>query len=128
MNRNSNFLAVHHLTLYLAIVFLSAGCGKLRTFEQKIEQKVDHRPPGHLHSVTISWTASTSHVVGYNVYRTTSPGNSVEKLTPQPIAGTQFTDTTAVGGVSYNYYATSVDSRGIEGVPSALTPASIPYP
>ncbi len=86
------------------------------------------QPPGNLHSVKIAWTASTSPVVGYYVYRSNPYGYRVEKLTPEPISATQFTDTAAVGGEIYNYYATSVNAKGFQSNPSNTTTVAIPYP
>jgi fibronectin type 3 domain-containing protein len=136
MTRNSNIPAVRYLPLCVAIVLFLSGCARLREREQKsrrrLEQKIRemlyHRPPGNLHSVRISWTPSTSPGVKYNVYRSNAPGYPLGKLTSQPIAGTEFTDTAAVGGLDYNYYVTSVDSNGIESKPSAVISPVIPYP
>jgi hypothetical protein len=136
MTTNSNMPALRYLPLCVAVVLLSLGCGRLREreqrfrrgLEQKIREMLYHRPPGNLHSVRISWTPSTSPGVKYNVYRSNTPGYPVEKLNPQPIAGTEFTDTAAVGGLDYNYYVTSVDSNRIESKPSAVITPVIPYP
>ena len=50
------------------------------------------------HSVTLNWTASTSTVVGYFVYRGTQSGGPYVKLQSASVPGTSFTDTTAQSG------------------------------
>ena len=39
------------------------------------------------HSATLNWTASTSTVIGYDVYRGTVSGGPYTLLTPSPITG-----------------------------------------
>src|ERR1035437_5087257 len=106
--------------LAFAIVLLLAGCGR----PHSAALEVRHNP----HSVTLSWVASTSPVAGYNVYRSFPPGAPFMKLTPQPVAGTQYIDTTAEAGNTYTYYVTSVDSKGVESRPSGKTVATVPIP
>jgi hypothetical protein len=78
------------------------------------------------HSVTLSWTASVSTVAGYNVYRSTSSTGPFSMLNVVLVASTTFVDPTVVSGMTYYYYATSVDSSGNESVPSAQASATIP--
>jgi len=62
--------------------------------------------------VNLSWTASTSSgVIGYNIYRSTSVFTTTAGLTPlnsSPITGLSYQDTTAVIGQTYTYGATAV--------------------
>jgi len=77
------------------------------------------------HSVFLSWNPSTSSdVVGYNVYRTTSPGPPFAKL----VNSTQlsYADDTVKSGKTYTYVVTAVDSAGDESVYSASVTAAIP--
>src|SRR5580704_14375499 len=68
-------------------------------------------------TVALGWTASTSSVIGYNVYRgTTTGGPYSSKLTSSPVASTQFTDTGVQSGQTYYYVVTSVDSNDVESV------------
>jgi fibronectin type 3 domain-containing protein len=99
---------------------LLAGCGK----SHSTEQEAPHKP----HSVTLSWTASTSKVVGYNVYRSYPPGAPFVKLTPEPVAGDRYTDTSAESGRTYTYYVTAVDSNKKESRPSDPVFATVPNP
>ena len=78
------------------------------------------------HSVTLNWTASTSTVSGYNVYRSTVSGGPYTKLNSSPIATTTFVDTTVQSGQTYFYVVTSVDSSGVESVNSNEVSATVP--
>jgi hypothetical protein len=87
---------------------------------------------GNTSSLTVSWQEATdcdgNPVAGYNVYRSTSPGGSYEKVNDSLITGTQFADTpprpagsashaiAAVGSGTTYYVVTSVDSDGDESV------------
>jgi Abnormal spindle-like microcephaly-assoc'd, ASPM-SPD-2-Hydin len=78
-------------------------------------------------TVALGWTASTSSVIGYNVYRGTVTGGPYSaKLTSSPVASTQFTDTAVQSGQTYYYVVTSVDSNEVESVYSGQASASIP--
>jgi len=78
------------------------------------------------HSVTLSWTASTSSVIGYNLYRGVINGGPYSKINSALIAGTQYSDTTVASGQTYYYVATSVDVSNQESVHSNQTIAVIP--
>jgi hypothetical protein len=78
------------------------------------------------HSVALTWSASTSTVVGYNVYRSTVSGNSYTKINPLLVALFTYTDTTVQSGITYYYVTTAVDSTGIESVYSNEVSAAIP--
>lgn len=77
-------------------------------------------------SVLLSWTASTSSVVGYNVYRGGQPTGSFVKLNSSPDPATVYTDTTVVSGQTYYYKTTAVNSGGVESSPSNLATAVVP--
>jgi fibronectin type 3 domain-containing protein len=80
------------------------------------------------HTVALSWTASTSTVVGYNVYRSTTSGGPYTLLTNAPVAGTAYTDSTVQSGVTYFYVVTAVNSNGTESVYSNESTAVVPIP
>lgn len=68
------------------------------------------------HFVYLTWTASSSAgVVGYNIYRGTSPGG--ESATPintgGPVAGTAYTDVTAGSGITYFYFLRATDGTNL---------------
>jgi len=72
------------------------------------------------YSVSIWWNSS-SDVVGYNVYRSTSASGSYSKINTALDANTAYTDNTVASGNTYYYAATSVNSGGQES--SLSTPA-----
>jgi hypothetical protein len=80
------------------------------------------------HSVTLSWTASTSTVSGYNVYRSTTSGGPYTLLTSTLVAGTTYTDSTVQAGVTYFYVVTAVDANGSQSVNSNEASAAVPTP
>jgi hypothetical protein len=78
------------------------------------------------HSVTLTWTASTSTVVGYNVYRSSVSGGPYSKMNSTIIAGTTYVDSTVISGQTYFYVVTSVDSNSVESANSAEVTATVP--
>jgi len=80
------------------------------------------------HSVALSWIASTSTVVGYNVYRATTSGGPYTLITSSPVNGITFTDTAVQAGVTYFYVVTAVDANGNESVNSNEASATVPTP
>jgi len=81
------------------------------------------------HSVTLSWTASTSlNVTGYNIYRGTKSGGPYTKLTATPVAGTNYTDSAVQAGQTYYYVATAVDNNNNESAYSDPASAAVQSP
>lgn len=77
--------------------------------------------------MALSWNASTSTVVGYNLYRGTQSGGPYStKLNAALIANTNYTDSNVQSGATYYYVATSVDSNNIESAYSGEAMAAIP--
>lgn len=79
-----------------------------------------------VHTVGLSWDASTSVVIGYNLYRGTQPGGPYQRLTLSPQPETSYTDSTVLTGTTYYYVATAVDSNHLESSYSNQTQAVIP--
>jgi fibronectin type 3 domain-containing protein len=80
------------------------------------------------HSVTLSWTASTtSGVTGYNVYRSTTTGGPYTKLTATAVSGTTYTDSSVTAGATYYYVATALVGSSESGY-SNQTSATVPTP
>src|ERR1700682_5201994 len=80
------------------------------------------------HSVSLSWTASTDNVAGYNIYRLagacpTSGSTGFTKITAAIVTGTTYTDSSITPG-AYCYYATST-LNGAESAPSNFASAVI---
>jgi fibronectin type 3 domain-containing protein len=80
------------------------------------------------HSTTLSWTASTSTVMGYNAYRGTVSGGPYTKLNASVNTSTTYTDSTVQSGQTYFYVVTAVDSSGVESSYSNQASGAIPTP
>jgi hypothetical protein len=77
------------------------------------------------YSVALSWSPSTSAVVGYNVYRGTTVG-VYSKINSGLDPSTAYTDNTVVAGTTYYYAATAVNSSGEESSYSSPIQVVIP--
>jgi hypothetical protein len=78
------------------------------------------------HSVSLGWTASTSVVSGYNIYRSTVSGGPYTKLNAALILAGTYTDSTAQPGQTYYFVGTSLDSSGVESADSNEISATVP--
>jgi hypothetical protein len=78
------------------------------------------------HTVTLTWEASRSHVAGYNVYRSVTPGGNYVRINSSIVQGLTYTDNTVVRGVTYYYVTRAVGDRGYESVNSYETSAGVP--
>ena len=78
------------------------------------------------HSVTLSWTDSSTGISGYNVYRGTQSTGPYTKLTSSTVAATSYQDTSVTAGATYSYVVTAVSTSGTESAYSAATSATIP--
>ncbi|MCZ2153054.1 MAG: hypothetical protein LC114_03970 [Bryobacterales bacterium] len=77
--------------------------------------------------VLLSWNSSPSpNVIGYNIYRAKSSAGPYSKITPTPVASTSYTDENVSVGNTYYYYATAIDSGGLESANSnqAMAPVN----
>jgi hypothetical protein len=75
--------------------------------------------------VSLGWSASTSEVQGYNVYRGTKVG-SYTKINGSLDPNTAYTDTTVASGKTYYYAATAVNSSGQESTYSTPVKVAVP--
>jgi hypothetical protein len=80
------------------------------------------------HSATLTWNASTSTVIGYNVYRGTSSVGPYTKINSSVDATTTFTDTTVQAGQTYYWVVTAVNSSNVESTYSNEVLGTIPTP
>ena len=80
------------------------------------------------HSVTLSWTPSTSSVIGYNVYRSMQSVGPYAKNNPVLESSTSYTDFNVTSGQTYFYSVTAVNAQNAESGFSAPVTASIPTP
>ena len=78
------------------------------------------------HRVTLSWNPSTAAVIGYNVYRSETPGGPYRKINSVLDSSTTYTDGSVLGGKTYYYVTTSVSSRGEVSRYSSQVRAIIP--
>jgi fibronectin type 3 domain-containing protein len=79
------------------------------------------------HTVALTWSPSTSTVVGYNLYRGTQTGGPYStKLNSSLLSNTAFTDSNVQSGVTYYYVSTAVDSNNVESAYSNEASAPIP--
>ena len=76
--------------------------------------------------VTLTWNASDSPVVGYNVFRSASPNGPFSQLNSSADPGTLYTDSTVASGQTYYYETTAVNAQGQQSVFSNLAQAVIP--
>jgi Zn-dependent M28 family amino/carboxypeptidase len=65
-------------------------------------------------TVGLRWNANADAVVGYHVYRTTTPGGPYERLTAAPQTATEITDRYLDAGITYYYAISAVDAQGRE--------------
>jgi hypothetical protein len=79
-----------------------------------------------LHSVTLTWTASNSPVLGYNVYRSPKPGGPYTRINSDLVRGLTYRDQDVQSGITYYYVTRSVDVQGRESGNSNENPASVP--
>jgi hypothetical protein len=80
------------------------------------------------HSVGLSWSPSTSAVVGYNIYRSGTSGGPYAKINSALNATTAYTDNTVQAGLTYYYVTTAVDASGAESTDSNQVQAVVPAP
>jgi hypothetical protein len=79
-----------------------------------------------VYTVGLSWTASTSDVTGYNVYRGPASTGPFSKINPSLNSTTAYTDSTVATGQTYYYETTAVNSSNEESSPSTPAQAIIP--
>ena len=87
------------------------------------------------HSVSLSWDASTSQIIGYNVYRSAVSGGPYTKImslvdsTCMSGSTCTYTDNSVAGNTTYYYVVTAVDPNNVESVYSNQAgPAAVPGP
>ena len=67
---------------------------------------------------SLSWTASTSTVSGYNVYRGIVAGGTKGRVNTALVTTLTYRDATAAFGTQNFYVVEAVNSSGVESVPS----------
>jgi hypothetical protein len=81
---------------------------------------------GSGHSVTLSWRASNSSAVGYNIYRGTKATGPFSKINSSPHSAPSFIDSSVLSGQTYLYITTALNKHGKESKPSNQVRVTIP--
>lgn len=126
--------------LWLAVVamcgsLIGCGTGPILSTQNRNSSQVastgNPSPSGNLpspaspHTVSLSWQlGSSSHVIGYNVYRGLQPGSLALLRSMQ--SGTRYVDTAVQDGNTYYYVVMAINSGGAESLSSNIAEAIIP--
>lgn len=78
------------------------------------------------HSVSLSWNASTSPVVSYNIYVASVSGGPYALVGSTQAGTLAFTDNSVTSGKTYFFMVTAVDANGVESVDSNIVSVIIP--
>lgn len=78
------------------------------------------------HTVSLTWTPSTSPVIGYVIYRRTGTVGSFSRLDSSIDSMASFTDTNVTNGVTYSYVITAVSADNVESQFSSEVSVTIP--
>jgi len=78
------------------------------------------------HKVLLTWEASRSPGVEYNIYRSSTSDPQFLKINPTSIQGLSYTDDTVQNGVTYIYVARAADALGNESPDSPRFVVTIP--
>jgi hypothetical protein len=113
------------LTFLLGLLWMqrTAGAPGEAVAQAAVAQR-KNLPPGHW--VNLTWKASSSKVVGYNIYRSDIAGSGYTKLNSLPITELTYLDSSVVPGRTYFYIVKAVDEKGVESAPTNESPATIP--
>lgn len=82
----------------------------------------------YYHTVTLSWIPSTSNVVGYNVYKSSTSGGPYSLLNTTPVTATAFTQNNVPTGATVFYVATAVGANNVESTYSNEARVAVPSP
>jgi hypothetical protein len=78
------------------------------------------------HSVQLTWQASTSTVVGYNIYRGTTNSGPYVRINTTLVTPLSYADSSVASSTIYYYVTTAVDPAGVESEYSNQATAKIP--
>jgi len=82
----------------------------------------------YFHTVTLSWTDSSSGVSGFNVYRSSTSGGPYTRLNSTLLSATSFSDDKVQAGQTYFYVTSAVNSSNVESGDSNQAQAIVPSP
>jgi hypothetical protein len=120
----------------LAVIFNPSGSGKANGFvsltsstsSSTVTLSLSGNGVVASHSAALGWNASTSAVVGYNIYRNSVLDVSWTRLNSSPVITTSYTDWDVQSGEFYLYSVKSVNAANIESAFSEVTAATVPSP
>lgn len=110
----------------LFVIGLLVGCAGVTTVQTQGTNPPPAPQPPAPQSVVLTWTASTTPVAGYDIYRSTTDGGPYVLLNSTPITNVTYTDTTVQSGQTYFYVTTAVDNNDLQSVYSNQVQAIIP--
>jgi hypothetical protein len=100
---------------HLAIVLVGSFALLSLFILSLLYSEIKANAPISQHVVTIRWNASPSpNVIGYNIYRSTSPSGPFVRINSSIVSGLLFSDATVKGGMAYYYVTTALNSHGYE--------------
>lgn len=82
----------------------------------------------YFHTVTLSWTDSSSGASGFNVYRSSTSAGPYSRQNSTLLTGTSFSDNHVQAGQTYFYVTTAVNSSNAESGYSNQAQANVPSP
>jgi large repetitive protein len=82
----------------------------------------------YFHTVSLSWTDSSSGASGFNVYRSSTSGGPYTRVNSSTLSSTSFTDNGVQAGQTYFYVTTAVNNSNVESGYSNQAQAVIPSP
>jgi len=112
-------ICVSAILFLLALTITGCGSGSQSSSNPSGTQKQQ--------AVTLTWTASTSSVAGYNVYRGSASGGPYTRVNPVLEASTHYVDNSIAGG-TYFYAVTAQDASGVESYFSNEESVTTPSP
>ena len=113
------------LAVVASSLALLSGCAGVSASSKSSPQSPSPTGSG-AYSVDLSWNASNSVVIGYNLYRGTVSGGPYGRLNSSILSGTTYTDSTIQSGTTYYYVSTSINSDSEESTYSNEASAAIP--
>ena len=82
----------------------------------------------YFHTVTLSWTDSSSGTSGFNIYRSSTSGGPYTRVNSNLLSGTSFNDSNVQAGQTYFYVTTAVNNSNVESDYSNQAQAIVPSP
>jgi fibronectin type 3 domain-containing protein len=77
-------------------------------------------------AVTLSWTASSSSISGYNIYRSIVSGGPYAQVNSSILTTPSYTDQAVAAGSTYYYRVTAVGTNGMQSAYSNEATVVVP--